>query len=72
VYKYKPQIIFIKDDNPINTTFGGSLPFCFLLFDEFLLQVKVLAVISLQEVTCLDGLRYQGYYIVLDVLVILS
>ena len=43
-----------------------------LLFNEFLLQVGASTTISRQEVTCLDGLRCWGYYVALDVLILLS
>ena len=59
-YKYRPQTIVIEET--IQYNFGASPPFFAFLFGEF----------SRQEVTRLDGLYYRGYYIVLDVLVLLS
>ncbi len=59
-YKYEPPSIEIRET--IQYNFGTSPPFSFLLFDEF----------ASQEVTCLDGLCYHGYYVALDILVLLS
>uniref|UniRef100_A0A0E0J2P5 Aminotransferase-like plant mobile domain-containing protein n=1 Tax=Oryza nivara TaxID=4536 RepID=A0A0E0J2P5_ORYNI len=46
----------------IQYNFSASPPFSLLLFDEF----------ASQEVTHLDGLYYRGYYVVLDILVLIS
>ena len=56
----------------MNTTFGASPPFSFCFSMSSLLQVRASTTISRQEVTCLDGLHYQGYYVALYVLVLLS
>lgn len=72
-YQYKPHTIVIDGSNQYN--FQRIATFLFFTFRRVLVSSRSIGcdlAISQQEVTCLDGLRYRGYYVALDVLVLLS
>jgi hypothetical protein len=69
-YKYKPLTIVMQETIKSIQLSARCHPFL-LLFVEFLLNAGASAAISRQEVICLDVLRYRGYYVDLDLLVLL-